>query len=293
MPIEPVAVPQASATRPRSRLSVSRALRAILTYTVLLTGSILMLTPLLAMIVDSFQTGHFAQALQLRWAPNSLTLANYARLFQHTQILRWFLNSFVVATVGTGLAVATATTAGYAFARMTFPLKDVVFWSFLAMLMIPSQITLIPLYLLLVKLHWLDSYQALVLPGVTSAFGTFLIRQYLQAIPTSFEEASRIDGATELQIYWHVILPLIRPAMATLATVQFLNYWNEFLYPLVVTASSEMRTLPVGLATLQTRTGGLPEILAGTTLATIPTVIVFLFLQRYLVRGFIMSGVRA
>jgi multiple sugar transport system permease protein len=252
-----------------------------------------MITPLLAMIVDSFQTGRFAQALQLHWAPGTLTFANYARLFEHTQILRWFLNSFVVAGAGTGLALITATTAGYVFARMAFPLKDVVFWSFLAMLMIPQQITLIPQYILLVKLHWLDSYQALVLPGVTSAFGTFLIRQYLQAVPSTFEEASRIDGATELQIYWHVVLPLVRPAMATLATVQFLNYWNEFLYPLVVTTSSEMRTLPVGLATLQTPTGGLPEILAGTTLATVPTVVVFLFFQRYLVRGFIMSGVKA
>jgi multiple sugar transport system permease protein len=264
----------------------------ILTYAILLTGAFLMIAPLLAMIIDSLQTGRLAQALQLRWAPGSLTLVNYARLFEHTHILRWFLNSLLVAGVGTGLAVLSATTTGYVFARMAFPLKNVVFWSFLAMLMIPEQITLIPQYILLVKLHWLDSYQALVLPGVTSAFGTFLIRQYLQAIPSTFEEASRIDGATELQVYWHVILPLVRPAMATLAAVQFLNYWNEFLYPLVVTTSSEMRTLPVGLATLQRPSGGLPEILAGTTLATVPTVVVFLFFQRYLVRGLITSGVK-
>jgi ABC-type glycerol-3-phosphate transport system permease component len=123
------------------------------------------------------------------------------------------------------------------------------FWSFLAMLMIPSQVTLIPQYLLLAKLDWLNSYQALILPGITSAFGIFLVRQYLLGLPRDFEEAARIDGASEFQIYARIVLPMLKPAIATLATIQFLNYWNDFLYPLVVTTDSSMRTLPAGLAT--------------------------------------------
>ncbi|MGH2549431.1 MAG: carbohydrate ABC transporter permease, partial [Thermomicrobiales bacterium] len=135
-------------------------------------------------------------------------------------------------------------------------------------------------------------YQALILPGVTSAFGIFMIRQYLQGLPKDYEEAARMDGASEFQIYWQVVLPMLTPAIATLGTLQFLNYWNEFLYPLLVTSSSNMRTLPVGLATLRTPTGGLPEMLAGTTISIVPTVIVFLFFQRYFIRGIATTGLK-
>jgi ABC-type glycerol-3-phosphate transport system permease component len=271
---------------------IKRTLWIAAAYALLLGIAVLMVAPFAAMISVSLQRGLRAASFPIQWIPAAPTLHNYRAILEHSQIARWFANSLVVAGLGTVLAIITATTAGYAFARMEFPLRTALFWSFLAMLMVPQQVTLIPEYLLLAELNWINSYQALLLPGITSAFGTFLIRQYLQGLPRDFEEAARLDGASELQIYRHVVLPMLTPAIATLGTLQFLNYWNEFLYPLVVTSRAEMRTLPVGLATLQTPTGGLPERLAGTTIAIVPTVIVFLFFQRYFVRGIVMSGLK-
>lgn len=271
---------------------VRNAVKTLLIYGILVVIAILMVAPFAAMVTVSFQTGRFAGSYPIDWIPTPATLANYRAILQHSEITRWFINSLIVAGLGTFLAVVTASTAGYAFARMEFPLRSVLFWSLLAMLMIPQQVTLIPEYLLLARLHWINTYQALLLPGVTSAFGIFLIRQYLQGLPRDFEEAARLDGASEFQIYLQVVLPMLTPALATLGTLQFLNYWNEFLYPLIVTTRAEMRTLPVGLATLQTPTGGLPELLAGTTIAIVPTVIVFLFFQRFFVRGIVMSGLK-
>ncbi|MBO0779839.1 MAG: carbohydrate ABC transporter permease [Ktedonobacteraceae bacterium] len=269
-----------------------KVLWSIPTYVSLVAIAVVMVAPFIAMISVSFQQGEGVSVFPIQWIPTAPTLNNYLHILQASDILRWFANSLLVATVGTLVAIFTATTAAYAFARMDFPLRNVIFWSFLAMLMIPSQVTLIPQYLLLAQLDWLNTYQALILPGITSAFGIFLIRQYLLGLPRDFEEAARIDGASELQIYLRIVLPMLKPAIATLGTIQFLNYWNDFLYPLVVTTDSNMRTLPAGLATLQTPTSGLPELLAGATIAIVPTVIVFLALQRYFTRGIVMSGLK-
>lgn len=262
------------------------------TYVLLVALSLVAVAPLVFMIVASFESGAASQNLSAKWWPTTPTLHNYIGLFEHSRIVRWFINSTVVAVVGTFFALLTSSTAGYVFARMNFPLRAVLFWSFVAALMIPTQVMLIPQYFLLARLDWLDTFQALILPGVTSAFGIFLIRQYLQSIPREFEESARVDGANEGQIYVSIMLPLMRPALATLATIQFINYWNEFLYPLVVTNSTNMRTLPVGLATLQTPSGGLPEVLAGTTIALIPVLILVPWLQRHLTGGMIMGGIK-
>jgi multiple sugar transport system permease protein len=283
-----------SPARSRERaLFTKKVLWGIPLYMLLLAIAVVMVAPFVAMVSVSLQAGDSAAVFPIQWIPTAPTLSNYLTILQTSDIVRWFINSLVVAIVGTVIAIFTATTAAYAFARMNFPLKNVIFWSFLAMLMIPSQITLIPQYLLLAKLDWLNSYQALILPGITSAFGIFLVRQYLLGLPRDFEEAARIDGASEFQIYARIVLPMLKPAIATLATIQFLNYWNDFLYPLVVTTDSSMRTLPAGLATLQTPTSGLPELLAGASIAIVPTVIVFLALQRYFIRGIVMSGLKS
>ena len=261
-------------------------------YLILIAIALLMVMPFVAMISVSLQTGSRAATFPIDWIPDTATLKNYRSLLEHSQILRWFANSLIVATTGTLISIATATTAGYAFARMQFPGRSVLFWAFLAMLMIPGEVTLIPQYMLLSKLGWVNTYQALILPGVTSAFGIFLIRQYLQGLPKDYEEAARMDGASEFQIFRQVVVPMLTPAIATLGTLQFQNYWNDFLYPLIVTSSAHMRTLPVGLATLQTPTGGLPELLAGATIAIVPTVAVFLFFQKYFVRGIATTGLK-
>jgi multiple sugar transport system permease protein len=277
-----------------SRIGVllARGGRIAISYLILVAVAVVTIAPFVAMISVSLQSGNRAAAFPIDWIPDTPTLANYRNLLEHTQILRWFGNSLLVATIGTGIAIGTAATAGYAFARMQFPGRSVLFWAFLAMLMIPGEVTLIPQYMLLSKIGWVNSYQALILPGVTSAFGIFMIRQYLQGLPRDYEEAARMDGASEFQIFWQIVVPMLTPAIATLGTIQFLNYWNEFLYPLIVTSQAHMRTLPVGLATLETPTGGLPETLAGTAMAIIPTVAVFLFFQKYFVRGIATTGLK-
>ncbi len=276
----------------RTATLLAKAGRITVTYLVLIAVAAVMIVPFIAMISVSFQTGSRAAVFPIDWIPDTPTLENYRNLLEHTRILRWFGNSLLVASVGTGIALITATTAGYAFARMQFVGRSVIFWAFLAMLMIPGEVTLIPQYMLLSEIGWVNTYQALILPGVTSAFGIFMIRQYLQGLPKDYEEAARMDGASEFQIFWQVVLPMLTPAIATLGTIQFLNYWNDFLYPLIVTSQAGMRTLPVGLATLQTPTGGLPETLAGATLAIVPTVAVFLFFQKYFVRGIATTGLK-
>lgn len=277
-----------------SRLSVliSKYGRVAISYLILIAVAVVMVAPFIAMISVSLQTGSRSAAFPIDWIPDRPTLENYRNLLEHSKILRWFGNSLLVATVGTVIALATSTTAGYAFARMQFVGRSVLFWAFLAMLMIPGEVTLIPQYMLLSKIGWVNTYQALILPGVTSAFGIFMVRQYLQGLPKDYEEAARMDGASEFQIFWQIVLPMLTPAIATLGTIQFLNYWNEFLYPLIVTSQAQMRTLPVGLATLETPTGGLPETLAGATLAIVPTVAVFLFFQKYFVRGIATTGLK-
>lgn len=279
-------------TRTKRRIGASTVARVSGTYVLLAVLSVAAISPLVFMVVTSFESGAAAQALSAKWWPERPTLGNYISLFENSRIVRWFINSTIVAVSGTVLALVTSSTAGYVFARMNFPLRSVLFWSFVAALMIPTQVMLIPQYLVLARLDWLDTYQALILPGATSAFGIFLIRQYLQSIPREFEESARVDGANEGQIYLRIMLPLMLPALATLATIQYINYWNDFLYPLVVTSAGDMRTLPVGLATLQTPSGGLPEVLAGTTIALIPVLILVPWLQRHLTGGMIAGGVK-
>lgn len=278
--------------RSRTQKIVSKAAWGALTYSMLIAIAVIMIAPFIAMISVSLQKGAGAASFPIDWIPTSATLDNYRAILEHSSILRWFGNSLFVAAAGTALTLLSATTAGYVFARMDFPLRNILFWSFLAMLMIPNEVTIIPQYLLLAEIGWVNSYQALILPGATSAFGTFLIRQYLLGLPRDYEEAARMDGASEFQIYWQIVLPMLTAAIATLGTIQFMNYWNEFFYPLIVTTDAKMRTLPVGLATLQTPTGGLPELLAGTTIAIVPTVVVFLFFQKYFVRGIATTGIK-
>ena len=276
----------------RTRAILAKTGRIGASYAILIAVAVVMVGPFVAMISVSLQMGNRAAVFPIDWIPKSPTLANYRNLLDNTEILRWFGNSLLVATIGTSIAIATSTTAGHAFARMQFIGRSVLFWAFLAMLMIPSEVTLIPQYMLLSEIGWVNTYQALILPGVTSAFGIFMIRQYLQGMPKDYEEAARMDGASEFQIFRQIVLPMLTPAIATLGTIQFLNYWNDFLYPLIVTSQAHMRTLPVGLATLQTPTGGLPETLAGATIAIVPTVAVFLFFQKYFVRGIATTGLK-
>jgi multiple sugar transport system permease protein len=281
--------------RPRRHESGYRArwaVRTLLIYLLLCLIAVTTVGPFLVMISASLRPNFSYMTFPISLIPPQPSLDNYVRLFRQTAIGRWILNSFVVATSVTFLQLATCSLAGYAFARGDFPGRDAIFWIFMGTLMVPSTVTIVPLFLILSRLGWVDTYAALIVPSATSIFGTFLLRQYFLTIPRDYDDAALIDGAGLFQIYRMVLLPLAKPALATLATLTFLGEWNSFLYPLIVTTKSSMRVLTVGLATMVVQEGGAGVQMAGATLTFTPTFLIFLFMQRYVVQGIALSGVK-
>jgi multiple sugar transport system permease protein len=221
-------------------------------------------------------------------------LDNFQRLLGGTRhYMAWMTNSIIVATAITAWHCFFDTLAGYAFAKKRFPGRDVMFWTLLSTLMIPIHVTLIPLYLVTRRLGLTDNLLALILPGTASVFGIFLMRQYIQTLPSELEDAARIDGATEFGVFWHVIFPLTKPAIAALAIFTFVRYWNDFLWPLIAMNQPQNYTLTVGVANLQgefmTDWG---IIFAGASLAALPMIIFFLLFQKYFLEGVRMGAIK-
>ena len=241
------------------------------------------------------------------WLPSVWRFDNYARAVQSYNLPRYFLNSLIVALIVTLAHLILASTAGYAFARLRFPGRDALFAMVIATLMVPSQATLVPLFIL-VK-HWpllgdndvlgrggfgmLDTYWVLTVPMFATAYGTFLLRQFFLGLPAELEDAARIDGSSEFGIYWRIVVPLSGPAMATLGIFSFQNVWNDFVWPLVTTRSDAMKTIQVGLA--QFRREGSTDwtlLMAGTMIATVPILVVFLLGQRFFTKGIALTGLK-
>lgn len=267
-------------------------LRVALIYGLLLFISVLTLGPFLIMLSVSLRPNFSFMTFPLSLVPPEPGLDNYARLFHQSGIRRWILNSVLISSTVTFLQALTCSLAGYAFARGRFPGRDALFWVLMTTLMVPSTVTIVPLFLILSRLGWVDTYAALIVPAATSVFGTFLMRQYFVTIPRDYDDAALMDGASIWEIYFQVILPLGRPALATLATLTFLGSWNDFLYPLIVTTSSAMRPLTVGVATMGLREGAAGVLMAGATVTFVPTFIIFLVMQRYVVQGIALSGIK-
>jgi multiple sugar transport system permease protein len=222
------------------------------------------------------------------------SVENFQRLLTNNKFyLNWMLNSFIVATSVTLWHVFFDTLAGYAFAKRNFPLKNVFFWMILSTLMIPPQVTLIPLYLITRQFELIDSILALILPGTAAVFGIFLMRQYIQTLPRELEDAGRIDGCSEIQMFLNIILPLCKPAIAALAIFTFVRYWNDFLWPVIALNKPQNYTLTVGIANMQgefmTDWG---IIFSGAALSALPMIIFFLIFQRYFLEGVRMGAVK-
>ncbi len=226
--------------------------------------------------------------------PSEATLENFAKVFQQVPYLRFILNSVIVASTITAAQLITCSTAGYAFARLNFRGRGFAFALVIGSLMIPLQVTIVPLFLVMSKLGLTNTLWALILPGVFSAFGIFLLRQHFLSLPRELEEAARIDGAGHVRTFFQVILPLSGPALATLGILTFTYWWNDLLMPLVMIRDVENQTLPVGLVLLAGRfsTGSLGTIAAGITLAIIPVLIVFVIAQRWIVQSIASSGLK-
>jgi multiple sugar transport system permease protein len=257
----------------------------------LIPTALLMLLPFIWMLSTSFKLAGAVFEYPPTWIPRPLVWQNYPQVLDILPFARFFLNSLFVALSVTALQLLTCSLAAYAFARLRFPGRDALFLGYLGTLMIPGQVVIIPNFILLRTLGWIDTYQALILPAAFSAFGTFLLRQYFLTIPRELEDAAVVDGASYWQIYLRVILPLSGPALSALAIFTFLAQWNSFLYPLVVTSSTEMSTLTVGLNTLQGQYNTAWTLLmAGSVIALVPVLLVFIFAQRYFIRGIAMTG---
>ena len=225
--------------------------------------------------------------------PETPLWSNYPEALTAQPFARYFLNSLIFATAVVAGQVATATTAGYAFARLEFPGRDRVFMLFLATMMVPAVIVLIPRFLMIDALGWIDSYQGLVSTELVSVWGIFLMRQYFRTVPRELEDAARVDGAGPLRIFRSVALPLAKPAVATLALFAFIDAWKNFLWPLLVTRSMEMRVVEVGIAAFHsTYEINWPYQMAAGVAAVLPIALLFLFTQRYFVRGIQLEGIR-
>jgi multiple sugar transport system permease protein len=251
--------------------------------------------PLLWMFVTSIKTIAESRSIPITLIPSELTLRAFKLIFADTQnpVLLWALNSLIAATAHALLVILVASMAAYALARMKFRGQGFVFGVIIGTLFIPGFIFLMPNYLMMNRLHWLDTLIALIVPGAAGAFGVFFLRQFFLAIPRELEESALIDGANTWHILTKVVLPISKPALVTLGVLSFLGNWNDFVWPVFVLFSPERLTLPAGLASLQGAYNiDYPVIMAGATIASIPVLILFIFVQRYVIEGVATSGLK-
>ncbi|WP_082471376.1 MULTISPECIES: carbohydrate ABC transporter permease [unclassified Arthrobacter] len=280
------------AEKPQRRLQPRTVLKIVL----LALVALIFVSPLIFMIVTSFKTRSEATAIPPSWIPNPFSLDAYKEILApgtNTPVLRWFANSMLAAIIHSALVVVTASLAAYPLARMNFRGKKIVFAVIVATLLVPPVILVIPNYLLVSELGWLNSLIAIIVPTAASAFGVFFMRQFFISLPDDLEEAARIDGANRFQMFTRIILPLAKPAMATLALLAFLGNWNDFLWPVYVLFTPEVQTLPPGLSTLQSANAVRYDLLmAGAVIASLPVLALFVFLQRFIIEGVSRSGVK-
>jgi multiple sugar transport system permease protein len=277
-----------------TRRSGSRVSAKVLLYVLLGIITLIILLPLVWVVLTSFKTDFDAINSPINPFPNPFTLDAYNTLSSGQQpIFRWFLNSMAAASLQTALILVTASAGAYALARLEFRGKKLVFGAIITTLLVPPVIFLIPNYLIVQNFGWLDSIWAITIPGAAGAFGIFFLRQFFIGLPAEIEEAARMDGAGDFRIFWQIVLPLSRPALATLAVLSFLANWNDFLWPIYVLLTPDNQTLQPGLSVLQgaysTHFGIL---MAGAVIASVPVLILFTIAQRQIVESVASSGIK-
>lgn len=278
----------AAPARPTRRPPSPRTVMSQVLLTVVL---LLFLMPFVWMIATAlkppaevFGTGTGLVGSEIRWS-------NFAEAWGYLPFGRFMLNGLFVAVAGTVVVCVTSVLSAYAFARLRFRFRDRIFLLYLGTLMVPQEVTVVPMFILMQQFRWVDSYAALILPWAFTAFGTFLLRQFFLSIPRELEEAATIDGASRLRILLQVVVPIARPAIAVLAVFTFINYWNSFLWPLIVVNSRDMSTVPLGLNLFLSQNGNQWHLLmAAAAISMVPTVAMVVLLQRHLVRGIALSG---
>jgi multiple sugar transport system permease protein len=268
-----------------------RAARKSASYALLTLIALTMLVPFLWMLLASFKP--LEEVDQLNPLPSVWHPENYRKVFEQIPFARYYFNSLFVAAWVTFLTCLTSAMAAFAFARLRWRFRDGAFRLYLATLMIPGVVTMIPNYTLMVKLHLLDSYQGLIVPAAFSAFGTFLLRQFMLTIPPALDEAAEMDGATKWQLFWDVIMPLARPGLITLTILTFMGNYGSFFWPLILIKSEQLRTLPIGMLFFDSTYGQQTNlIMAASVMNIIPLVLLFVVSQKFLVRGIQLGAVK-
>jgi multiple sugar transport system permease protein len=281
----PIARPQARRRRVRP-LTVVR-------YLVLVLSGAAMIIPFLWMLTTSLKAPGSVLTIPPQILPRQLTLESYARVAESVPLLRMLGNSVLVTVACVAGQLATSAMSAYAFARMRWRGRDTLFLLYLATLMVPQQVTITPLFILMQRLGWVDSYQGLIAPGLVSAFGTFLLRQAMLGVPREYEEAALLDGGSHWTLFRHICLPMVGPSLTTLAVLATMSSWNSFLWPLFITRDERLMTLPVGLSLLQGRyTTEWSMVMAGAVITVLPIILVYLVAQRAFVRGVALSGLK-
>lgn len=268
-------------------------LQKIAFYVVLLIMTLIYLGPFLFSLSISFNADQDVFEWPIRLIPETLTLSNYSRVWSDLPFGNWLFNSVLITSIQTVTNVFFAALAGFAFARLDFPGKNILFSILLASLMIPGIILLVPKFILLNEFRLINTYAGLTLPGLVSVVNIFLMKQFFETIPKDLEEAALIDGCSYFRIFWQIFLPVSKPALAAVAIYTFQGSWNEFMWPVIVTTTSDMFTLPVGMAFLKNEFSvQWPLLMAGTILISLPTIAIFLIFQRYFVQGVASAGLK-
>lgn len=267
-----------------------------LVYLIVLMGAVLTAMPFVWMFLTSFKGSADVASIPMRWLPTVWRYDNYGAIWTMVPFTRFYMNSILISVLQTSGVLLTASMAAYAFARIRFFGRDLIFMLYLGTIMIPGWVTLLPTFLIIRNLGWLNSYQGVIVPGLTSAMGTFLLRQFFLSVPKDYEDSAFLDGANRFQIYSQVIVPLAKPALLTVGLMTFMGSWNALLWPMLIMSDVEKQTLPLGLARLAL-TGGWVRIewgplMAATLLSLLPVLIIYAFLQNYFIRGIALSGLK-
>ncbi len=271
--------------------------RKTVSYIFLAAGAVTMIGPFMWMLTTSLR--HLSEVVSFHkdwwadWIPTSFVWNNYVKAWQVVPFARFYLNSIFVTACVTFGQVATSAMAAYAFARLNFKGRDKMFFAYLATMMVPGAVTMIPVFILLRHLGWIDTYKAMILPGIFTAYGTFMLRQFFLTLPKDLEDAAKIDGCSLFGIFWRITLPLSGPALATLTTFTFMGSWMNFMWPLIVINTQSKFTLPIGLAYFQSLHGtDWTLLMAASIMVLLPILIVFIFNQRFFVEGIKLTGIK-
>ncbi len=264
---------------------------SILAYVLLGSGAVIMIFPFLWMLVSSFKDAR--EVLSPGFWPTEFTFVNYVEVLTRTAFPRWFANSMIVAVINTASVLFLCSLVGYVLATMRFPGKQFVFLAILSTLMVPTEMLVIPWFVMSAQFGWVDTYWGLLFPGLIPGFGVFLMRQFFQTLPRDLFDAGRIDGVSEFGLFLRIGLPLVGPGLAALGIFAFIGNWNAFLWPLIVVQSASMRTVPVGIALFSGEAGAAWHLIMATSaMAIVPVLVVFVIFQRQIIEGVVLSGVK-